>query len=684
MTEMWFPKYAGEKPPEGYKKVWYYASAEEPGKIYYQPDAVARGMTHAPFATYPKPQQTFWSKPQTVARFYNFLRLQNKDYKPPPWLDPDAVSYLYKELKNQNGNEDWAKWEPLSTLNPAYYTMLQMPDPEYKPQKVNLRAQQVAQDYINSLAEVEKKYNLERVEQDKEYQDYLLNNINQYRQYAEQYMGGYSTLEPWQKFQLSFTSAQAMEGRPDWTRQPAAVVQAGFAGVGGVALGATAMAATGLVAGAAAGPQVGGAVAGAAPFVGAVTGGLVAMAAYKEAMTGERTPVLSDLLRISNVLAEGTERSWGTIQQLKDFERDAQELWPFIQAAWQASYIKYESSTGILQSGDWITDFISKAANAINPEWSSGMTTSVGEVWQFQKGINSPQAIRGGVWGPDALREARERIIALPEDRTKEDVIEVWADYVDRFGYSGTLTDFLNQTFLDPMQYIPLGLSLAQKGIATKRAKSYLAAGDFGRYVDATRYAAAADFTRGSVLIDALPVGLQQLATMVTGVKGTGTIFDTLDMYRAMQMTGYTYPTGSLYNISQGDVGVGKMFFGDDGSLVWKSTTSDELYSYTADMMKDMGITFAKQSDGSLKMDYDAAKATKPPIIAGVDISTGIKATQDMVMGKGDVIDVIPNIETEPPVGETYIARSPDGTEYTVRVADDIVQDNSNEKAVAL
>lgn len=85
--------------PRGYNRAYTMSSAEK-NKQYWKPEAVARTDFQAPWAVRRADKPAYWDDPQRVGRWYDFLRLQSEDYEPPDWLDKDAVTALYKELKN--------------------------------------------------------------------------------------------------------------------------------------------------------------------------------------------------------------------------------------------------------------------------------------------------------------------------------------------------------------------------------------------------------------------------------------------------------------------------------------------------------------------------------------------------------------------------------------------------------
>jgi len=507
------PEFIAKKPweklPEGYKKVWYQESVKDPDKIYYYPTATAKypRLRNTQEFSWAKSRQYYWDSPQRVARFYNLIRTQSDNWQPPPWLDTDSINQLYKYLEFRNGSSDWTNWKRLPEDDPGFALVAGMEAP---PQQFLFKNEQ--DPTWRFYEELRKREEQEGIE-----------------------YGSWNDLEPWEQMMSTLGGGpQPYKDRPEWSRVVSAGIKGVGAGVGGYALGSVGAGLSTALISAATGTAI---FPGVGTAVGLITGLTVAALTSYQLYTGKEIPVLGDILGVFNILSQGTENVIGTGQQIFEAD-DFAEIVPYLKEAWQASSLKYDVSKegSILGTGDWLADAVSVAAHKINPEWSSGLTTDAGHVWQFQKGITGPQMLRGGVMNGEALTEARERLIA------GEDVEMVYADMIDRFGYGGMMSDFINQTILDPMQYMPwminrLGAKVS-KGIGTKA----LAAGDFPKAKQGFRLWSAFDATKGNIIIDGLPVGFQQLADHFGrphGIHSTGGILSTFGLYKRMIQTGH-------------------------------------------------------------------------------------------------------------------------------------------------
>ena len=70
-------------------------------------------------------------------------------------------------------------------------------------------------------------------------------------------------------------------------------------------------------------------------------------------------------------------------------------------------------------------DSVSTLANLVNPEWSSGLTTAPGEVWQIQLGLEAPQKL--GLNSVDTRAAILKDIKSLGPNPKPEDVEGVMA-----------------------------------------------------------------------------------------------------------------------------------------------------------------------------------------------------------------------------------------------------------------
>jgi len=440
---------------------------------------------------YMRPNQAYFAEdPKRLAKFYNFLQSAPPEWRAPDWMEPGKIIEAYNYMSQRTG-ESWENWEPLDINDPGsiYLTTLQGPPSNFSlPSETNK---------INEL--IQKIYGTQQ-----ETSPYIVNGSE----------GGWSNLEDWQQFMLGLINPQPMTDRPEWTRVTAAAGLGVGGALGGVALGGIIAGGIGAATGTALSPGVGTAI-------GALLGLIIGGATGYQAYTGQEIPVLNELLTILDIGAATTEKLIGTLWQLIDLDDDesVKEILSNLPAAWKASTVAYESDP----VGTWLTNAVSLSANKINPDWSSGMTAkySDGEVWYIEKGITEPMLARGGVLGGSLLDEVRARIAAQDED-----IELIYADIVDRTGFSGSLGDFIQQSIIDPLQVAPYVINNIGGNLATH----------FG---DA-RLADAFAKTRGHLDTDILPVGFQQLYSVVTGREGTGGIFNTLGVYRSSIQGGIT------------------------------------------------------------------------------------------------------------------------------------------------
>ncbi|HPS40127.1 MAG TPA: hypothetical protein PL124_11975, partial [Candidatus Cloacimonadota bacterium] len=354
-----------------------------------------------------------------------------------------------------------------------------------------------------------------------------------------------------------------IEGRPDWSRG----IAAGWMGfkTGLSVMGLTALLSGGIGTLAAPGPGT---------VVGAVVGGLAGLYTGYKAFKGEENE-LANLLNVFNLPAETVERIIGMIAMQREAAESGQGAATDadLAARWQASKAAYE--TQVLPIGNWEANAISKIAHALNPDWSSGRTadTSAGEAWLFEQGYVTPQVVQGGTMAGEALLEATARI------QNGEDATLVYEDMVRKFGYTGTRADFVAQNFLDPNQFVPYLINKGGANIAGVIGDQQLRAA-FLKH-------------RGSILIDMLPMGWQQLATAIGskwGWHSTGGIFDVLQDYGGMLRTNTLGVDGSYTlpeNFSKFQIMIGQLALNKDGKLQPRNTIPDaELATPTNRILK--------------------------------------------------------------------------------------------------
>lgn len=265
--------------PRGYTRLQT-AFTATPNKTLWRPESSARSnKLGTPFlATNAlKPQQTYWGNPVTVGRWYQFLQLQDKDYTPPAWLNKDAVSVMYKNLKAYNGDEDWMRWKPLPFGTEGnYFSQFVTPPPGTQTEEtpVATRTQTLAEKRLptimgniqTAVANFNAGIKANEAKEDADYSDYagLVKFLEDYnvgmenvlsidpelykemggtldiKAYRDSFAGtqgqdmgqiDWEKLAPWARFMLSLTSSGDMQNRPEWTRATAAGLSAGLSGV---------------------------------------------------------------------------------------------------------------------------------------------------------------------------------------------------------------------------------------------------------------------------------------------------------------------------------------------------------------------------------------------------------------------------------------------------------------------
>jgi len=94
--------------PRGYRKVWYSFSRTNPSVIAWRSNERQLADPSSPPAIWDttKTIQNYWHDPQNIIRWYNYLRVQESDYIPEAFIDPDFVKNQYSALKYYNANLD--------------------------------------------------------------------------------------------------------------------------------------------------------------------------------------------------------------------------------------------------------------------------------------------------------------------------------------------------------------------------------------------------------------------------------------------------------------------------------------------------------------------------------------------------------------------------------------------------
>ena len=554
--------------PRGYTRLQT-AFTATPNKTLWRPESSARSNNlGTPFlATNAlKPQQTYWDNPVTVGRWYQFLQLQDKDYTPPAWLNKDAVSVMYKNLKAYNGDEDWMRWKPLPFGTEGnYFSQFVTPPPGTQTEEtpVATRTQTLAEKRLptimgniqTAVANFNAGIKANEAKEDADYSDYagLVKFLEDYnvgmenvlsidpelykemggtldiKAYRDSFAGtqgqdmgqiDWEKLAPWARFMLSLTSSGDMQNRPEWTRATAAGLSAGLSGVMAGSMAKLGIVGVGAVAGAiAAKTSAPLAIAAAAPTAGQaawiiptaafIIGAGVAIYQYDRAMKGvNTTSPVDNIFRAFGILGEWTEQAVGTAQVAAG---EGIHSTDDLVAAWRAAQFTWDA--GNFNLGDWMTDAVSKTAYALNSigigkDWSDGYTTQAGQVWQLAKGLDTPQ--NTDYWGPAAINEAYKEIKALGADPTKEELELVYAKWTDKFGYSGSMNNMAGQLLLDPTNFVPLVSDAVIKKYADVQILK-TDPSDVVKLTELTNLKNAASAAMGNPLTDALPMGIQQL-----------------------------------------------------------------------------------------------------------------------------------------------------------------------------
>ena len=415
----------------------------------------------------------YWEDPYRVARYYNFVRSQPADWQAPDWMDTQAIGTAYEYMKFQNQDKPWTQWKPLSDTDPAisYLRSIQTPPSDYL-----LPVED--DDYIGDYESQYDQFMQERAQAQQQTAE------AQQSTYAD-LMGSWDDLLPYEKLLNAFFSPQpgTMNDRPEYTRGTAAIFQ-------------------GLMGGAGAGFLVSGLTAN--PLVGLGVGlGVAGLATY-QAYSGVEIPVISEILTLLDIGAIGLERTIGLGAQAV-YDKSFTEILNNFPEAWKAADLTYESS-----NVDLVNVFAAITGNK---------TAGPGEVFQIQRGISGPVPIQGSR-GAAALVEARERMAK------GEDAVNVYVDMVERFGFTGTLNDFVIQSIADPA-------NLA--GFMTGKAGSVIS-----EAAGAKSLAAVFEAGTGNPLVDIAPIGVKQVLSAITGKTESAGLFDSLETFRKWATGGVT------------------------------------------------------------------------------------------------------------------------------------------------
>ena len=548
-----FPPYAGYKAPEGSKwyqdlhrevatpvdggyyqtKYWY----EKDGKKFYIPldnnlkidvafphlaDQYRYGINYSQQT--PANSRLFWSSPQRVARVKEMIDTMPEGETIPDWLDVDKLNTLYDYLDFKNPNKPYDQWAPLTEDDPAYSMLYQIPNPPqdivspYERDPVYV-ANKFLQDYQERYDPSKIEASVQRLmeSQGLAYEDAQA-------QVMEEVEADFTKLEPYQQMLMAMNSLTPQDSNaPDWMKNVSAgagaaktaVASAGMTSMltGGISALATTMGAS----------TVGG------PAAMAITAGVaipLGVATYLAIKRGDEITA-NKLMALWNKPAEWTESIVGSLEtsrQLRELGVNPTQFSPT--DIFNASKAYYESN--LYGIGNFEANAVSMIANKLNTEWSSGLQATSGQVWQFQKGLVEPQAIREGYLVGAPLAESVIRLASGEPDES------VYWDMVDRYGYSGTRADYIAQSWIDPLQYVPFMTSVFGEKIAGT-LKNPMLAESFRQ-------------SRGNVLLDAMPGSIQMPLSFIfsqhnrIGAK-RGWNFWTLNTSRGIFDTLGTYST---------------------------------------------------------------------------------------------------------------------------------------------
>ena len=415
--------------------------------------------------------RSYWESPQRVARYYDLIRSAPPTWTPPDWMNTDAIKEAYEYMRYRNDFKPVNEWAWLPEDDPASYFLKDLQAPPNSALWTNEKA--YAMMGVPTQAEIDQNKPLD-----------------------------WASMPLYQQILVGILSPETgIEERPEWTRIPAAFVQAAMAAPAGTAIGAAVAGLPGAAIGT------------------ALVGGLT----FAQAYFGKEIPGVTQFLEIMDAGAIFAERvvGLGKIGSEVGFA----ELMKMLPEAYKASSATYETQEldlvnkivpGLSKTLDWMHE------HAMLPEGSGweGELAKANEVWQIQKGFTTPQPLEGER-GVAALLEATAML------QRGDPFEQVYAEMVDRFGYSGTLNDFIEQSMIDPAFLAP--------GVGGR-------AGEFiARATGNERLAQAFNMTKGSLLIDALPPGLQQIVQAASGVKGSEGILTGVRLWKDWVQTGY-YP----------------------------------------------------------------------------------------------------------------------------------------------
>ena len=627
--------------PRGYRKVWYSFSRDNPNMVLWRTAERYTADPSAPPAIWDttKTIQNYWHDPQNIIRWYNYLRVQESDYIPEAFVDPDFVKNQYSALKYYNGNLDPDNWKPLPFGEDAAYQTFFQPDIDgvssyqrysnlYSTEEMTaaLAASQTGAstselirvvDKVN--ADIEKLNQLEQQAKnqeitEQEYNEVAIATLNQYNtdvetlaqispelanqvagevlspqaaqewvqkmgteavgipETDEYYLGykkvSYKELPWWQQAMITlFSPAQRgveteIEGRPVGSELIGTVaVPALMSGLGwGFAISKASQ-----LIGMALAPFTGGVSIPISFGVSAAIG--LAIGAYRGAsaylgQTNALTEQIDKFNTLFNVLDEGTERVIGTtIMAGKELVQPTPEPFDW-SAAWKASSMFWE--TAGVGLGDATFDLLSTVSGG--PISETGKT-----VWDFHRGVPVPVAKEGlspmgmyDVYNELTQINQKQKAGELSEDEKFAQFDATIAKYIDKYGYSGSMNNFLGQMFVSVQNYLPAFEDMGLSKYADNMAKKAM---DANNFVEAQSWKALSNTAKAAIahqpFTDALPFPIQNIFESIFAgegmrrispktaefLRGTQNIGKVMEAYRGQVFSGTLIPTGRMYDL---------------------------------------------------------------------------------------------------------------------------------------
>ena len=557
--------------PKGYKQTWTSQSAQNPGSIYWKPDAYAKFRPDLPSALWDnnKDIQNYWHNPSNVISWHNRFRVQDEDYEPPEGIDKKFIEDQFDALKDFNDDEDDPLyWKPLPLGHDAAYLTNFTADPngdmpiyrsvidqlnspemlakryrEYEATAVQNQkiAEQKQQEEIQAIiTEASTAKSAQEVLdklQDKVTPEYYGELKTYYQKngdiplddgtFVQKPLPDYAGLYPWQRGVQTIGSSAEMENRPAASSAVADIVGSllpavgVWAGVSQAATIAAATAATGVL-------TTGGSAAAVTASTGvglpvgliiAAGSVLLAGATFLYMMANKDNPAntpVQKIFQVTNAGAEAIERGIGAVQIASDLQADNQPVdWS---AAYDAGFLTYEAQPVVgnflMNLASWASEGVDKAAAAVGIEsnLSSGAIAGKDEAWLLDQGFKEPQKVEGGL-GVPMLRSAYDALIELGDERNRDDMQSIWGYYTALTGSGGTFNDFMAQSLADPLNFAQ---ALGNKGVeiaATKGSKYYasLPEPDMFRANSLESLAQASRWAQGNLFIDSMPMGIQKL-----------------------------------------------------------------------------------------------------------------------------------------------------------------------------